>query len=196
MTQKNQLESQKITQNQEPEKSKFWQSVKENAQIIIIALILAFLIRTFVAEPRFIPSDSMLPTLETGDRLVIEKFSYRFHAPDTGDIIVFEPPIQLQVQGYEKDQAFIKRIIATSNQVVTVQDGVVYVDNQPLQEDYILEPPDYNLLPVQVPEGYLFVMGDNRNNSNDSHIWGFLPKDNIIGRAVWRFWPINRVGEI
>lgn len=173
-----------------------WKSWWENAQILFIALILALLIRTFVAEPRFIPSDSMLPTLQVGDRLVVEKVSYYFHPPQLGDIIVFDPPPQLQIQGYAKDQAFIKRIIGTPGQVVQVQDGKVYVDNQPLAEPYIAEAPYYNWGPQQVPADEFFVMGDNRNNSNDSHIWGFLPRQNIIGRAWLRFWTPKRIGWI
>lgn len=178
------------------EKSNFWKSFAENAKIIIIALIFAFLIRSFIAEPRYIPSDSMLPTLEQGDRLVVEKVSYRFHSPHRSDIIVFQPPIQLQLQGYQKDQAFIKRVIGTSGETVAVKDGVVYINNQPLEENYTLKPPNYNLLPIKVPPNQLFVMGDNRNNSNDSHVWGFLPKDNIIGRAIFRFLPFSRIGKM
>ncbi|MDJ0844351.1 signal peptidase I [Crocosphaera sp.] len=173
-----------------------WQIIWENVQILVIAVILAVIIRTFIAEPRYIPSESMYPTLETGDRLVVEKVSYYFHPPQTGDIIVFEPPIQLQLQGYEKQQAFIKRIIAMGGDTVAVKEGQVYVNNQPLKENYILQPPYYNLQSVKVPDGYLFVMGDNRNNSNDSHVWGFLPEENIIGHAVFRFFPFNRIGSI
>lgn len=173
-----------------------WKSWLENAQILFIALILALLIRTFVAEPRYIPSDSMVPTLEVSDRLVVDKLSYRFRAPEYGEIIVFDPPPQLQIQGYAKDQAFIKRIIGQPGQVIAVQNGKVYVDNQPLREPYIAEAPEYNWGPVRVPEGSYFVMGDNRNNSNDSHVWGFLPQEYIIGRAWLRFYPFNRLGVI
>lgn len=172
--------------------------VRENLQILAIALSLALLIRIFVAEPRYIPSDSMLPTLQVGDRLIVEKISYRFHPPALGDIIVFEPPSQLQTQlqleGYAKDQAFIKRVIGESKQLVSVKNGKVYINQKPLEENYLADPPDYNWGPKQVPENELFVMGDNRNNSRDSHIWGFLPKQNVIGRAFFRFWPLNRIG--
>ncbi len=177
------------------EKSR-WQAVWENLQIVAIALVLALLIRTFIAEPRYIPSDSMLPTLEEGDRLVVEKVSYYFHSPHKGDIIVFEPPLQLQLQGYQKEQAFIKRVIGTPGKTVKVMEGTVYIDNLPLKEDYIDESPIYNLQPVTVPDGQLFVMGDNRNNSNDSHVWGFLPQKNVIGHAVFRFFPWQRVNLI
>ena len=169
---------------------------RENLLILAIALVLALLIRTYVAEPRFIPSDSMVPTLQVGDRLIVEKLSYQFHSPQTGDIVVFDPPQQLQIQGFTKDQAFIKRVIGESNQTVKIQNGKVYLNNQPLQEPYIAEPPNYQWGPNQVPQDQLFVMGDNRNNSNDSHIWGFLPEQNVIGRAWFRFWPLSRIGYI
>ncbi|GBF80851.1 signal peptidase I [Aphanothece sacrum] len=171
-------------------------SIWENLQIVIIALILAFIIRTFIAEPRYIPSESMLPTLEIRDRLVVEKVSYYFRSPHRGDIIVFEPPIQLQLQGYKREQAFIKRVMATGGETIKVMDGQVYINNQPLTENYILESPHYNLQPIEVPPGYLIVMGDNRNNSNDSHVWGFLPEKNVIGKAVFRFFPFPRIGSI
>lgn len=193
------MESQKKerkTEPQPPDKASFWRGFWENVRIVAIALVIAFIIRTFIAEPRFIPSDSMLPTLEQGDRLVVEKVSSYFHAPQIGDIIVFEPPLTLQVQGYEKEQAFIKRIIATAGDTIAVANGQVYRNSQPLSEKYILEKPNYNLPLIQVPVGQLFVMGDNRNNSNDSHIWGFLPTENIIGHAVFRFFPLSRIGSL
>ena len=173
-----------------------WRAWWENIQILIIALILALLIRVFVAEPRYIPSDSMLPTLQIGDRLVVEKLSYRFRSPVFGEIVVFDPPKQLQIQGYTKDQAFIKRIIGKPGQTVQVRNGTVFVDDQPLREPYIAAPPNYTLEPVTVPEHEFFVMGDNRNNSNDSHVWGFLPQQNMIGRAWFRFYPFERLGFV
>lgn len=173
-----------------------WRNQQENFQLIVIALCLALLIRTFVAEPRYIPSDSMLPTLQMGDRMVVDKISYRFQSPETGDIVVFDPPQQLQAMGYAKDQAFIKRIIGKPGQTLKIANGKVYLNTQPLKEDYIAEPPAYNLGTVKVPEDAFFVMGDNRNDSNDSHVWGFLPKQNIIGHARFRFWPLNRIGFV
>lgn len=186
--------------NQKPQtetkEETFWKKLRENVLILAIALGLSLLIRTFIAEPRFIPSDSMFPTLEIGDRLVVEKVSYYFRPPTQGDIIVFNPPEQLQTLGYGADQAFIKRVIGEPEQTVEVKNGWVYLGNQALFENYIAEPPNYKLAPQQVPENSYFVMGDNRNDSNDSHVWGFLPKKNIIGRAVFRFWPINRFGGV
>ncbi|MGP0129230.1 MAG: signal peptidase I [cyanobacterium endosymbiont of Rhopalodia musculus] len=178
------------------ENNQLWRRIWENIQIVVVALILSLIIRTFIAEPRYIPSESMLPTLEEGDRLVVEKVSYYFHSPQRGDIVVFEPPIQLRLQGYKKEQAFIKRVVGVGGDTVAVVDGKVYINNQLLPEDYILESPHYNLKPITIPDSKLFVMGDNRNNSNDSHIWGMLPRENVIGHAVFRFFPFQRIGNV
>ena len=191
----NQTDSNPTTSsNQTTKQSGFWQQWKENIQIVSIALAIALIIRLFVAEPRYIPSDSMFPTLAVGDRLVVEKVSYLFNPPQKGDIIVFHPPAVLKE--YVGDQAFIKRVIGKSGQTIRVHNGTVYVDNVPLREDYLAQPPAYELETVKIPENHLFVMGDNRNNSNDSHVWGFLPQENIIGRAVFRFWPISRIDSL
>jgi signal peptidase I len=175
---------------------RLWQAQKDNFKLLGVAIVLAFCLRWFVAESRFIPSESMLPTLLPGDRVVVEKVSYRLHPPQTGDIIVFHPPRQLQQIGFRADQVFIKRIMAQPGQVVQVRQGQLWVDERPMDEPYLLEPIHYTLPPVQVPEGMLFVMGDNRNNSNDSHIWGFLPIENIVGRANFRFWPPEQWGKL
>jgi signal peptidase I len=171
-----------------------WRSQKDNLLTILVAILLAVVIRSFVAESRYIPSPSMVPTLYPGDRIVVEKLSYRVRSPHLGDVVVFRPPAQLQAAGYPADQAFIKRVIAVAGQTVQVHQGRVYVDQTPLQEPYIAEPPAYEMPAVRVPEGMLFMMGDNRNNSNDSHVWGFLPRENIIGRANIRFWPPGQAG--
>jgi signal peptidase I len=175
---------------------RLWQSQRENIRILAIALVIAIFLRIFIAEPRFIPSNSMEPTLHVGDRLLVDKVSTRLHPPHMGDIIVFQPPPQLQEYGYRGDQAFIKRVIATPGETVTVTDHQVWVDGAPLQERYTLEPPDYLMGSITVPPGGLFVMGDNRNDSNDSHVWGILPQDNVIGIARFRFWPLSRAGSV
>jgi signal peptidase I len=172
----------------------WWQKWSENITIIVVAIGLAVFIRTFVAEPRYIPSESMLPTLEIGDRLIVEKLSYYTHLPKRGDIIVFAPPPQLQEQGYLEEQAFIKRVIGLPGDTVAVTNGRVFVNRELLTESYVAAAPNYAMSPMVVPPAQLFVMGDNRNNSNDSHVWGFLPKANIIGHACFRFWPLERLG--
>ncbi|TAE58077.1 MAG: signal peptidase I [Nostocales cyanobacterium] len=173
-----------------------WRDWRENINLIAIALGLALLIRTFIAEPRLIPSESMYPTLHIGDRLVVEKLSYHFQQPKNGDIVVFHTPPELERRGYDHNQAFIKRVIAIPGQTISVIKGKVYINNQPIPEDYIAEPANQPFPSVEVPTDQLFVMGDNRNDSNDSRYWGFLPRKNIIGRATFRFWPLNRIGLI
>ena len=166
----------------------------EGAKTLALSAVLAFGVRTFVAEARYIPSTSMLPTLKITDRLLIEKIGYRFTSPERGDIVVFSPTDALKRQGY--DDAFIKRVIGLPGEVIKVTGGVVYVDGQPLSEQYTADEANYDFGPVSVPDGHYLVLGDNRNNSYDSHYWGFLPRKNIIGRAAVRFWPFDRISFI
>lgn len=166
----------------------------EIAQTLALSLALAFGIRVFVAEARYIPSGSMLPTLEVNDRLIIDKLSYDFHSPQRGDIVVFNPTDTLEKQHFH--DAFIKRIIGLPGEKVEVKDGRVYINDRPLEEKYIEQRPNYRFGPVIVPPNQYLVLGDNRNDSYDSHYWGFVPRDRIIGRAVLRFWPLNRIGEL
>ena len=175
------------------------QSKSENALIegiktIGISLFLAFGIRTFIAEARYIPSGSMLPTLQINDRLIIDKLSYDFTNPKRGDIVVFNPTKTLEAENYH--EAFIKRIIGLPGDKVEVQNGKVFVNNTPLKENYLEAPPDYQWGPKIVPANSYLVLGDNRNDSYDGHYWGFVPRRNIIGKAAFRFYPLNRIGEI
>jgi len=184
------------------------QSPKENVWLEVIktlglSAVLAFGIRTFVAEARYIPSKSMVPTLLVNDRLIVDKVSYHFKDPQRGDIIVFTPPDEASIvctgpqapQQHSKD-AYIKRIIGLPGDTVEVKQGQVFINGNALKEGYVAEVPDYQYGPRIVPQGSYLVLGDNRNNSCDSHYWGFVPRDNIIGRAIVRFWPLNRLGEI
>jgi signal peptidase I len=176
--------------------SSFWSVQRENLGIVAIALVITLIVRLFIAEPRFIPSDSMVPTLSIGDRLVVEKVSYRLHPPEHGDVIVFQAPEPLIAQGFKPSEALIKRVIGLPGEQIEVKDGKVWVDQEPQTEPYIAERPNYQMLPFTVPDGAVFVMGDNRNNSNDSHVWGALPQRNIIGRAIFRFWPLDQFGSV
>ncbi len=184
-------------QDKEPEKQlgeKVENPWIEGLKTIVLSGVLAFGIRTFVAEARYIPSGSMLPTLQINDRLIIDKITYNFRDPQRGDIVVFSPTDELKRQNFK--DAFIKRVIGLPGEEVEVKGGRVYVNGQPLREKYIEEQPNYSYGPVKVPSNQYLVLGDNRNNSYDSHYWGFVPREYIIGRAVVRFWPLNRVGEI
>lgn len=166
----------------------------ELLKTLVSAGILAIGIRSCVAEARFIPSESMLPTLEIDDRLIVEKISYRFRKPERGDVVVFAPTDALKEQNYK--EAFIKRVIGLPGDIVEVKKGEVYVNDEKLTEQYILNPPNYKYPPTKVPEDQYLVLGDNRNNSYDSHFWGFVPRKNLIGRATVRFWPPKRVGSL
>jgi signal peptidase I len=168
----------------------------EALKTIGLSLFLALGIRQFVAEARYIPSESMVPTLEVNDRLIIEKISYLVHPPQREDIIVFWPNDKLRQQQPKLKDAFIKRLIGLPGEKVEVRAGKVYINDQPLQEQYIEAPPDYEWGPEIVPKDAYLVLGDNRNNSYDSHFWGYVPRQNIIGRAVFRFWPPMRVGNV
>lgn len=180
------IKTQKIQSEENP--------VIEIAKTLATAFVLAIGIRTLVAEARYIPSSSMEPTLEINDRLIIEKISYRFRTPQRGDVVVFSPTDKLREQNFK--DAFIKRVIGLPGETVQVKGGKVYINGNALREKYIEESPEYKYGPVTVPTGQYLVLGDNRNNSYDSHYWGFVPRKNLIGRAVVRFWPFDRLGSI
>jgi signal peptidase I len=176
----------------------WWAAQKDNLQVVAIALVLAFLLRTFIIEPRFIPSGSMEPTLQVGDRIVVEKISYRWNPPQRGQIIVFYPPFG-DPDGEPK--AYIKRIIGLPGDRLNIHDGKLFLNGKVRTEPYIAEAmayvlpnPTLGIQELTVPPNQLWVMGDNRNNSNDSHVWGFLPQSNIVGRAIFRFFPFNQFG--
>jgi len=172
---------------------------KENIRTIIIAIFLAVVLRTFAIEPRYIPSGSMEPTLQIEDRIIVEKVSNFLRSPQRGDILVFYPPNSPLIE--DSTKAYIKRVIGLPGDLISIHDGQVFVNGKALTEPYIPEPINYYLpqdplnSAIKIPENTYWMMGDNRNNSSDSHVWGFLPQQNIIGRAVFRFFPFdNRAG--
>ncbi|BAY50236.1 signal peptidase I (plasmid) [Scytonema sp. HK-05] len=166
----------------------------DTIKTISLSVIIALGIRTFVAEARYVPSGSMEPTIQPGDRLIIDKISYDFTSPQRGEIVVFNPTKTLQQDNFH--DAFIKRVIGLPGDKVEVKNGQVYINSLPIKENYIEAKPDYNWGPVIVPANSYLVLGDNRNDSFDSHYWGFVPRNKIIGRAIFFFWPLNRIREI
>ncbi len=179
---------------EEQKNSESWLSnQKENIRTIIIAVILAILLRTFVIEPRYIPSASMEPTLQIEDRIIVEKITNFWRSPERGEILVFYPPASPLIE--DNSKAYIKRVIGLPGDLISIHDGQVFVNGQALTEPYIAESINYYLpdkpleSAIRVPANSYWMMGDNRNNSNDSHVWGFLPQQNIVGRAVLQFFP-------
>jgi len=173
----------------------WWQQQGETIRIFAVALAIAFLLRSFIVEPRFIPSGSMEPTLQIGDRILVDKISLKWQEPQRGDILIFYPPKSPAIE--DSSKAYIKRLVGIAGDQIAVQGGKVYRNGQAMDEEYIAEPIRYSMRPVTVPQGYYWMMGDNRNFSNDSHVWGFLPKQNVIGKASLRFFPFDeRLGTI
>jgi signal peptidase I len=186
----------------------------EAAKTIGLSLLLAFGIRSYVAEARYIPSGSMEPTLQINDRLIVEKVSYYFHSPNRGDIVVFNPTDRLRELGYK--DAFIKRVVGVPGDQIAVREGGVFVNGSRLSEPYVnRSEPNSNVSdptsvetcqaegenaflaqPQTIPPNHYLVLGDNRNNSYDGRCWGLVAKKNLVGRASFRFWPLQRVGTL
>jgi len=158
---------------------------------IVAAVVMALLIRTFIVELYIVDGPSMRPTLEHEERLIVSKFIYRLRPPEKGEILIFKYP-------RDTSRDFIKRVIATGGDTIEIKDGRVYVNGQMLKEDYILEKTRTEYPKVTVPEGTVFVMGDNRNNSDDSRFSdvGFVPFDLIKGKAVLIFWPFDKLKSL
>lgn len=179
--------------------------VSETLEVIALAIIMFVAVRA-VAQNFIVDGASMVPSFHNGELLIVNRLAYRtldiswvpgvddeswrpFGEPEIGDVIVFKFP-------RDPSRDFIKRVVALPGQTVEVREGTVYVDGVALDEPYITDPPAYAFGPETVPPGQLFVLGDNRNNSYDSHSWGMLEQSLIIGRADLRYWPLSEVGRI
>ncbi|KAL9250483.1 putative thylakoidal processing peptidase 2, chloroplastic [Drosera capensis] len=171
-------------------------SWSEDAKAVLTAFTVTLLYKSSLAEARSIPTRSMCPTLDVGDRILAEKVSYVFRGPEVSDIVVFRAPPILQDMGCPKDAVYIKRVVAKAGDFVEVRDGRLLVNGIVQDEDFIMEPLAYEMAPEFVPEGYVFVMGDNRNLSCDSHVWGPLPIEYIVGRSMFRYWPPSKVSDM
>ncbi|MEK7816740.1 MAG: signal peptidase I, partial [Actinomycetota bacterium] len=174
-----------------PRKKRWYQSPGRILRDIVIPLAVAFSVAMFfqatMAKPYQIPSGSMLPTIQLQDRILANRVIYYFHPVKRGDIVVFKPPAS-----FGEDTPFVKRVIGIAGDTVEIRDGMVRVND----EEFVVpaaRKPSYTTPAVTVPEGMLYVLGDNRNESNDSHKWGFLPADNVIGRADIVYWPPTEI---
>jgi len=168
-----------------------WRALWELVHDLSVAVLFCFFLITFVAQAFRVQGTSMLPMLEDGERIIVNKFVYRFHPIDRGDVVVF---------WYPKDPSvsFIKRVIGMPDDTVELRNGVLYVNGQRLNEGYVLPGfrDDESYPPLTVKKGYYYVLGDHRNSSNDSRNWGEVPERYIYGKAFFRFWPLSKVGFI
>lgn len=184
-----------------PSQNSFVRNAIEWVLIVVIALAATFLIRTFVIEPFVVPTGSMESTIEIGDQILAQKVTVELGQPvKAGDIVVFHNP-----DASSEHDVLVKRVIATAGQTVDLQDGRVLVDGQALDESYTrgasyplgVQAPGVEVsYPYTVPEGCVWMMGDNRENSADSRYFGPVSQDQIIAVALVRYWPLNRIGTI
>jgi len=161
----------------------------ELGETVLPAIVIAVLINLFLAQATRVYGSSMEPNLHTDQRLVVEKVTYRLHGPRRGDVVVLRMPER-------GPELLIKRVIALPGETVEIRDGTVYIDHQPLDEPYLVRRSGSTYGPTIVPEGYAFVMGDNRGASNDSRVFGPVPLDSIVGRAWISYWPLEFLGIV
>lgn len=161
----------------------------ELVSMLVLAFALAFAIKTWVVQPFIIPSGSMIPTLGINDRVLVNKFIYRFRAPQRGEIVVFADP-------YGKLPALIKRVVAVGGDTVDIRDDTLWINGKAMDEPYVHGKPTTLgtlAMPIRVPQGYVFLMGDNRPNSGDARYFGPQPIKNIQGEAFAIYWPLSGI---
>ena len=164
----------------------------ELIEIVLIAFALSWVLRTYVIEARKIPTGSMLPTIQLDDRVIVDKIFFKeFSHLSQGDIVVFRPPPSAHAT-----EDFIKRIVGLPGDTLEIRDHKTYINGKELYEPYVTDQSKINFGPIVVPKDSGFVMGDNRNNSDDSRVWGYLPIENITGRTLFRYWPLDHVGAL
>lgn len=163
-------------------------ALREILETVLLTLVIFFGVRLVVQNFK-VEGYSMEPTMHTGQYLLVNKAAYLLGQPQRGDIIVFRFP-------RDPSRDFIKRIIGLPGETVEVKNGVVYINGMPLDEPYIRERPAYTYPPKVVPQGHYFVLGDNRNNSHDSHTWDFMPREYLIGKAWFTYWPPRQIGLV
>lgn len=159
--------------------------------IIAVAFVLSIVIRTFLVDTRIVPTGSMLPTIQLQDRLIVDRILYKYDSFERGEIIVFKAP-----EPAKEELDLVKRLIGLPGEKVEIKNGKVFIEDKALYEPYINAPPDYDYGPVTVPPNSYFMLGDNRTASKDSHVWGFLPADKILGKVWIRYWPMDKFGAL
>jgi signal peptidase I len=168
-----------------------WKALLELLHDLAVAVLFCFFLITFVAQAFRVQGTSMLPLLEDGERIIVNKLVYRIRPIERGDVVVFWYPRDPSV-------SFIKRVVGLPDDVVEIKAGLVYVNGKRIEEGYLASRyrDDESYSPVQIKKGYYYVLGDHRNSSNDSRSWGEVPEKYIYGRAIFRFWPLAKAGVI
>ena len=188
-------------------------SVVELVLTLVVAVAIALAAQAYVVKPYRVPTASMVPTLEPGDRVLADRMTLRFRDPERGDIVVFHPPAcpdaisnngvcdtnLISKRTGVSDQTFIKRVIGLPGERVFSRNGKVYIQKPngepvPLSEPYVNGQETNIPTPVTVPKGYYYMLGDNRGDSEDSRVWGPEPREEILGIARVRYWPVDRIG--
>ncbi len=169
--------------------AQFFALVREVLETVIPAIIIALVIQLFLAQATRVYGQSMEPNLHTDQRLVVEKISYRFHAPRRGDIVVFRVPGR-------GNELLIKRVVGLPGETIEFREGVVYINGQPLDEPYVVYRSRDKRGPLTIPPLHVYVLGDNRSASNDSRIFGPIHFNNIVGRAWFSYWPPSLIGWV
>ncbi|MGQ9778906.1 MAG: signal peptidase I [Bacillota bacterium] len=189
-------QAKKVRRQESKRKSLF----RDFLEVVIPAFLIFLVVRTFFFEARWVPSPSMVPTLQERDFFLENKLVYRFRAPRRGEIVVFHPPQRALPPGTTRSEDFVKRIIGLPGETVRISDGKVYIKPKEGPEFLLAEPyidpdrRDYgDFGPFIVGRDEYFVLGDNRRQSRDSRYWGCVPRRNISGKAFWRFWPPWRI---
>jgi signal peptidase I len=162
--------------------------LREVVITVLIAVAIFALLRLTVQSYTVVMS-SMLPNFQEGDCIMVSKVAYRSSAPQRGQVVIFNPP-------FDSPHPYIKRVIGLPGETVEIKDETVFINGIALVEEYTMEPPNYTMAATQVPEDEYFVLGDNRNNSTDSHTGWTVPRDKIIGKAWFLYWPPGRWGVV
>ncbi len=174
------------TEKKKVDKKSILKEVRDYVFLIILAFVLAFVLNTFVYANAEVPTGSMMPAVMPNDRLIVNRLAYVFDEPERGDVVMFKFPDN------EEDD-YLKRIIGLPGETVEIKGGLVYINgsSEPLKEDYIKDEPDGDYGPFEVPENCYFMLGDNRNLSQDSRYWEnkYVAKEKIVGKAVFRYYP-------
>jgi len=158
--------------------------------ITILIAVFVFVLLRLTVQSYTVEGSSMMPNVQAHQYIMVNKASYRTSEPQRGEVIVFDPP-------FDSPRPFIKRVIGLPSETVEIKDGKVFIGGIPLdEEEYIVTPPNYSMPAKEVPENEYFVLGDNRNSSNDSHSGWTVPRDNIIGKAWFSYWPPSQLGVV